>query len=223
MSLLEGSARQPSMYCGRLTFADAKLNPVGLSPLPRRKLSLSNALVENVAPGATIVINTKGRELMTKKLPAYAIMHDAWSYLVFSALGDIVYDIEPYVLYRIHQRNHMGVRRNHLARLYGAARYRLNGYMQDHIIQAREFAKLFGDEVSSDDRRILRQFCDDGAGWSSLLPYAKSRDVYRQSGLDDLILRAVLVGWKARGAQAKARQRTWGQSAPVEDERRPCP
>ena len=84
VSLLEGSARQPSMYCGRLTFADAELNPVGLSPLPRRKLSLSNALVENVAPGPT-VINTKGRELITKKLPAYAIMHDAWSYLVFSA------------------------------------------------------------------------------------------------------------------------------------------
>ena len=84
-----------------------------------------------------------------------------------------MYDIEPYVLYRIHQRNHMGVRRNHLARLYGAARYRLNGYVQDHIMQAREFARLFGDEVSSDDRRILRQFCDDGAGWRSLLPYAK--------------------------------------------------
>ena len=223
VSLLEGSARQPSMYCGRLTFADAELNPVGLSPLPRRKLSLSNALVENVAPGPTMVINTKGRELITNKLPAYAIMHDAWSYLVFSALGNIVYDIEPYVLYRIHDRNHMGVQRNRLARLYRAARYRLNGYTQDHIMQAREFARLFGDEVSSGDGRILRRFCEDGAGWPSVLSYAIRPDVYRQSGLDDLILRAVLVGRKARGARGVDRCRTGGEGGPVEEGRRPCP
>ena len=51
VNLLEGSARRPSMYCGRLVFTDAKLNSVGLSPVPRRQLSLSNALVENVALG----------------------------------------------------------------------------------------------------------------------------------------------------------------------------
>ena len=223
VSLLEGSARRPTMYCGRLSFTDANLNPVGLSPLPRRQLSLSNALVENVAPGPTMVINTRGRGLITKKLPAYAIMHDAWSYLVFSALGNIVYDIEPYVHYRIHDRNHMGVQRNRLARLYGAARYRLNGYTQDHIMQAREFARLFGDEVSSGDGRILRRFCEDGAGWPSVLSYAIRPDVYRQSGLDDLILRAVLVGRKARGAQGVDRRRTGGEGGPVEQGRRQCP
>ena len=66
VSLLEGSARRPSMYCGRLTFADAKLNPVGLSPLPGRKLSLSNALVENVAPGHTKSLIQKDGSLLQK-------------------------------------------------------------------------------------------------------------------------------------------------------------
>ena len=75
---LEGSARRPSMYCGRLTVTDVKLNAVGLSPLPRRPLSISNALVENVALGPTIVINARGRDLITKELPSYAVMHDAW-------------------------------------------------------------------------------------------------------------------------------------------------
>ena len=114
VSFLEGSAKSPSLYCGRLTFTDANLNPVGLSPFPRRPLSLSNALVENVAL-AHHSHEREGSGSYYKKLPAYAIMHDAWSYLVFSALGNIVYDIEPHLLYRIHDRNHMGIQRNHFS------------------------------------------------------------------------------------------------------------
>ena len=99
---LEGSARRPSMYCGRLTVTDVKLKAVGLSPVPRRPLSISNALVENVALGPTIVINARGRDLVARKLPDYAVMHDAWLYLVFSSLGQILYDIQPHLLYRVH-------------------------------------------------------------------------------------------------------------------------
>ena len=64
-------------------------------------------------------------------------MHDAWAYVVFSALGTILYDIEPHLLYRIHDHNHVGIQRNLSIRLYRAGRYRLGGYMRDHVSQAR--------------------------------------------------------------------------------------
>ncbi len=71
--------------------------------------------------------------------------------------------------------------------------------------------------MSSGDRRILRRFCDDGAGWPWVLPYALRPDVYRQSGLDNLILRAVLVGGKqeAHGVWTGEYR---GRTRPVEKE-----
>jgi glycosyltransferase involved in cell wall biosynthesis len=223
VSFLEGSPGRPSMYCGRLTVTDLNLKAVGLSPVPRRPLSLANALVENVALGPTIVINARGRDLVAGKLPDYAVMHDAWLYLVFSSLGQILYDIQPHLLYRVHERNHLGMQRNRLARLYKAGRYRLGGYMREHIIQAREFARLFGSELVRDDRRVLTGFCEDEGSWSSVVNYGLRPGVYRQSELDDLILRAVLVGWKTRGALAKDRPPNRHQASQVQEQRRQCP
>ena len=154
VSVLKGSTLRPAMYCGRLTLTDAKLNPVGLSPLPRRPLLLSNALVENVALGPTIVINRLGKLLLTQKVPDYAVMHDSWAYLVFSALGDIQYDEEPRVLYRLHDQNHVGIQLNRLVRLYRLGRYRPTSYMSAQLAQAREFARLFSSELRNSDRRI---------------------------------------------------------------------
>ena len=96
------------MYCGRLSFTDANVNSLGLSPVPRRQLSLWNSLVENVALGPTMVINARGRGLITKGLHDYAVMHDAWSYVVFSALGTIVYDIEPLSVPHSRSQPHRG-------------------------------------------------------------------------------------------------------------------
>ena len=223
VSLLEGSARRPSMYCGRLVFTDFNLNSVGLSPVPRRRLSLSNALVENVALGPTIVMNARGWELIATEVPDYAVMHDAWAYVVFSALGTILYDVEPHLLYRIHDRNHVGIQRNRLVRLYRAARYRLGDYMSDHINQAREFERLFGDEIGNDDKAVLTRFCEDAPGWSSALGYALKPGVYRQSESDDFILRAVSLGWRAGWGRAKDRERKWSRDSQIEGWERQCP
>lgn len=92
---LAGLGEAPGLYCGRLAIVDEGLRPIGLSPVPRRGLTMANALVENTVMGPTVVMNEVGRALLAQQAPQFAVMHDAWAYLVFSALGHIVYDREP--------------------------------------------------------------------------------------------------------------------------------
>ena len=82
VGLLEGSARQPSMYCGRLTFADAELNPAGLSPLPAPQTFSVECVSRRCGAGPTIVINTKGRELLQTSFR----LHDNARRLVISCV-----------------------------------------------------------------------------------------------------------------------------------------
>lgn len=67
-------------------------------------------LVQNVAPGCTMIFN---RALLDKArpIPEDAIMHDWWLILVASAFGQVSYLDEPTILYRQHGNNQVGAKK----------------------------------------------------------------------------------------------------------------
>lgn len=73
------------------------------------KLTFGEALVMNPSVGCTQVFNRKLLWNALKATPPFLILHDWWIYIVCLALsGNVVYEKQPLVLYRQHERNVIG-------------------------------------------------------------------------------------------------------------------
>ena len=71
-------------------------------------------IFENTARGCTIVINAQARQLINIREPKNAIMHDWWILLLIQLYGEVYFEPEPEIHYRLHGNNFVGVspRRN---------------------------------------------------------------------------------------------------------------
>ena len=100
----------PAMYCSRTRLIDEQGHACGMSPLFRRKPNFRNALVQSIAGGNTIVFNEATRQLLIACGSAVRVpSHDWWTYLLTTAAGgEVHYDPEPSVRYRVHSENVVG-------------------------------------------------------------------------------------------------------------------
>lgn len=84
---------------------------IGKSKRLRKKPSFENSLIENVASGNTILINSLAIKLINK-IPEPQVQHyDSWIYLLVSLFGKVVEIPIPLTSYRIHSNNTVGLRR----------------------------------------------------------------------------------------------------------------
>ena len=187
----------PVMYCSRTQLVDESLqHRLGKwPPEATREVGFANALVQNVAVGCTIVLNKKARDLLLKKEPDFTniIMHDWWAYLCISAFGNVVYDDEPFILYRQHRNNAVGGNGSIVSKLAKRwSNFKKNGYKQRYKIQAKEFYRLHSEDVPSEIKTILRNFIMD-KNVISRVKYSLSGEVYRHSLIGNLALKLLIV------------------------------
>jgi len=106
-SLLRAQAENKSImyFSGVNLFASSVESARKLSS---RKFSVGfrNALVENLAIGATIVLNKNAASNLSSEKVCTSVGHDAWYYLVVSYIGITVYDENSEIFYRRHNENH---------------------------------------------------------------------------------------------------------------------
>ena len=201
--LADISADIPAMYCGRVRIVDQNLTLLGLSPNPRLSPRFENALVENIAPGCTTVLNRTARTLLTSAPhPQHALMHDWWCYLVVSAFGHVVFDATPRIDYRQHPRNAVGTEAIAWRRLANKVRRHIRAHSYEPLFeQAIDFHARYADRLDPSGRRTLDEFI----GFHSPrlhLDALTSRAFRRQSRLDQLVLRATLaLPWLRSGTE----------------------
>ena len=101
----------PLLYCSDAWNTDAALNPlpesmqtVGRDLVP----DFRNALIENIARGASIVFNQALMSYIRISMPQDIYMHDWWIYLVASCFGEVYYDSAAHYKYRQHTGNALG-------------------------------------------------------------------------------------------------------------------
>lgn len=187
-------ATQPALYCARVLVTDEHLRPLYAHPFPRRGPSFANALVQNVATGCTIVINAAAREVLRDRWPSYAVMHDAWLYLVIAGTGIVHYDPELVVRYRQHGGNSVGVGRGPLSRVAGRVRRQLSaGGSGAHGRQDRELLCTHGDVLLPGARRELETFLTSQSRPHGRLRYALTGSAHRQTTGSDLVLKGLQV------------------------------
>lgn len=186
----------PAMYCGALELVDENLNHISVVKQAIRKLSLENALVQNVATGCTTIINRAALRLVTgKKIAVNKIrMHDWWLYQVISAFGLVLFDDTPKIRYRQHGGNVIGSSSG--IKLWGKRIKRHLGANNRAIrCQAEELLRVYGSEMSRYNYRLVSEFLEETQVGSLVqrLSYALRTPVYRQSLIDDILLRALIV------------------------------
>jgi len=99
-----------SLYCSRTTLIDKDGKLLNrLSPNHPKEPSFSNALVQSLAGGNTMVFNNQARTLLLNAGLHEIISHDWWTYLLVAGNGgNIYYDPTPLILYRQHEHNLIG-------------------------------------------------------------------------------------------------------------------
>lgn len=182
----------PALYCSCLNIVDRELSHIFYSEIPQKEITFSNALVENVATGCTIVINKAALQLVRDFMPdpKKIVMHDWWLYLVISAFGKIVFDHEPTILYRQHGNNVEGMKSG-LAKL--KAKFRNITRPPKYVkvsTQVAEFKRCYYQMLSNEQKKLVDDFLLATSGfniWKKLKLILSGR-VYRQTKTETLSL-----------------------------------
>lgn len=158
--------------------------------------SFYNALVDNIVVGTTATINNRARDLLLCKNPDFhqMIMHDWWSYLCISAFGKVIYDKEPSVLYRQHQKNLVGGNKNSLELLRRKWQsYSSNKGSRYLYKQAVEFMECYGEYLCGEKKRQLELFISPRKTLASRINYLNGNELYRHSFPENILLNFLIL------------------------------
>jgi glycosyltransferase involved in cell wall biosynthesis len=194
LAALATAGEGPALWCSNVLVCDEQLRPLRRLDIVRRGPSFANALVENVASGTTIVLNRAAADLVAAGPPEHPVMHDAWAYLVVSALGTVLYDPRPSVRYRLHADNTMGLSAGRAATALARVRRASAGpHVAAWTRQAADLSRLHGSRLPPAAARELERFL---AGRESLRPrlaYAATGKAHRQRRLETAAVRLAYV------------------------------
>jgi hypothetical protein len=158
-------------------------------------MGFSNALVQNVVTGCTIVMSREARELICERTPSRVLMHDWWCYLVASAFGRVIYDENSRIKYRQHGTNTVGSPTNVgqvIRRLM--ARYldpdKSGNRASD---QAEEFYRCYAKQLGARELGILEDFLEAKKGIWPRMKYARKMEVWKQSKWGTFCLRFRII------------------------------
>lgn len=178
----------PALYCSRTRLVDADNNEIGLSPLFTRRPSFSNALVQNIGGGNTMVFNNAARKLLCEAgCNMDLVAHDWWVYLVVSSCGGTVfYDSHSEIRYRQHGENQIGSNIGWLARIM-RIRLLLRGRFQKWNDQNIHALQQIRSNMTPENRRIFDEFSKARRSWFLFRLFGIKRcNVYRQTFLGNI-------------------------------------
>ncbi|MDD1617520.1 MAG: hypothetical protein LUQ28_13805 [Methylococcaceae bacterium] len=190
--MLASVSDRPALYCSRLEIVDEQLHTLNLSISPR-KIGFGNALVENIAVGCTMVLNRKAIDLLCQQaLPNTVYVHDWWCYLVISCFGEVIFDDQALIKYRQHGGNVIGAATNFLGVLKRKFARLFNNRLWISE-QAVIFLQLFADRLPPAQRELVELLIKSKSSVWCRIRLALSTAVWRQKGMDNFILRLVIL------------------------------
>lgn len=151
---------EPALYCSRTWITDHHLEVRRLSDARPRPPSFRNALVQNIAPGNTILLNPAAAQLAAAAAAEVSdiVMHDWWIYQLITGVGGaVVHGDAPTLLYRQHAGNQIGANDRVRARLKRVCQL-LHGDFRNW--NARNIAALRASahRLSPENRALLEGF-----------------------------------------------------------------
>jgi len=185
-----------ALYCSRVMCVDAELRPIGPAPI-KDDGRFKALLFENIAFGVTVVMNRAAALLARERLPERGaiIMHDWWCALTISAVGEVIYDPEPGVLYRQHGSNQIGQKVGRAGEIARLIRMFLRAPRRFWPVraQAAELLRLWGGMLKPADRVLVEGFVASNRSLRARLGYALAGPVTRADPLWNLAARTLIA------------------------------
>lgn len=185
-ALHQVSDGHPALYCARVQPWDSARGTLQ-RPMPAlsRPPSLRNALIENVAAGNTIVLNSAAAELareLAAKTPS-VFAHDWWLYqVIIGAGGTVLHDSGPPVVqYRQHSGNVMGSGRGFAAQVRRKKAV-LQRAFADRLTQNAAALQIARDHLTPENALLFDAFeaARASSGLTQLREFSRL-GIYRQS------------------------------------------
>ncbi len=186
LSKLLGNEKPELAFCQRSIFISGKRS---YTPkfLNESKVGFQNALVENVVPGNTMLLNRKAVEIIIASNASTAKYYDSYIYLLISGLGEVKYLPASLLKYRIHDSNAVGVRR------FGITGYK--DAVRSYVLNAQLLNSRYLESLDSDKAKLLEEFLmgfQEKSKLKSIYRLLSIRTI-RQRAVDDLIWRATAI------------------------------
>jgi glycosyltransferase involved in cell wall biosynthesis len=182
---------KPVAVATQLSIVDVNLKEMGISKPPRLGLVFKNAIIETVASGASVLMNRKAFFLLRSYRPKNVVMHDAWVYLLISALGRFLYLERPTILYRQHDQNVFGTA--HGFRQQFKNRLRRIRSKNPYKIQAVEFFSVFKNQLNSEHRKVIENYINYDKSFVTRLYFAIFPSVKFQSWKANMYHRLLII------------------------------
>ena len=181
----------PALYGSAMLHVSDELRWLTPSRAPRR-VSFENAVVQNIMAGCTILLNREARALCLEGSPRN-VVHDWWLYLVITAFGTVVFDDALTVLHRVHAANATLLPLwTHWPRRV-LAHFRLPSERRPSAV-VRSFYETYAGRLSPEQRTLVEKLLAlPEMSWLNRARYAWRSPVFRQSAVDDAILRVLLT------------------------------
>ncbi|MBM6974900.1 glycosyltransferase [Intestinimonas butyriciproducens] len=179
-------AQIPTLFASRSCITDQELHVIGYSILPKRGISFYNAMVQNVLPGHTQVLNRPLRSLLAERGLDGAHVVDWWIYLTASAIGKVVYSDTPTVLHRQHGDNSVGYRLGVLKGLQKKIAYIIEGKGNSISLQLNAFSEKYGDLLPAEYKSELDRYLSGLRGVRKRSEYLRHSCIFRQNAVEDI-------------------------------------
>lgn len=191
---IKGQEQIPVLYCGAYKLADKELREIPQKQAVKN-ISFGNALIESNCTGCTAVFNRKLLEITRKQIPKKAYMHDWWLYLIASALGKVLYDEVPYMMYRQHESNVLGGNQGYI----GQIRKRIKNFKNlCHYVpeQLMEFEEIFTNELNEHQKKLIGCVTNENRNPLKRMGIFREKEIRRNSWIDDLVYKGLYLIWK---------------------------
>lgn len=169
------------------------LQPIGISWIEESQHSESackkeHIIVDNIGAGCTMMFNGLLRDKL-HTLPDWCIMHDYWVALVAAFFGKISYLDKKTILYRQHESNVMGTRKNTIFWRFNIKRIiNARKILKDSCRQIKIFFTIYQAELSNYDKDMLKIYSDlYRHSWVVRIFYICKYDFWRQTFLAKLL------------------------------------
>tara|TARA_A100001037_G_scaffold289673_1_gene301669 strand:+ start:8773 stop:9747 length:975 start_codon:yes stop_codon:yes gene_type:complete len=185
----------PCLYGSRTEIVDVEGNSLGYSPLFKRDPKFSNALVQNICGGNTMLITNSLRKYMLKVSDhSLIVSHDWFSYLAVTAIGGtVIYDEQPKIKYRQHGSNWVGSNLGWKARLRRLYDVFVKGTFKEWHTKNIECLGYLKPYMPHQNKTILAKFVAlRKESYFKAVLAMKSSGVYRQTVSETITLYAAV-------------------------------
>lgn len=185
----------PNCYFSNTLLVDSNLMVKGKGRESIPIINKYRSLVQNFATGCTMVFNRKAVELYASHRPQKMYVHDYWMFLICIFLGNIYYDHTPYIKYRQHSNNQIGVK--NLKERYLRRFKRVFDNNNKHFFEIHDtmFLTSFNSELNEADKEILKIVANYRHANFGKIKLLLSKVRYDSKEFNFFMRLKILLGW----------------------------